>query len=303
MNLFFNVEENRLRAGWRLLIQFIVFFFIAGLATLLIRLLVPLQTSLYTAIGSLIGVIASIWLAATMLDKRPVLSYGLTVNKQWVKDFMVGICFGSFAMCSIFILEWQLNWIAITGWYQTTLPYPFFLALLSSLLAMLIVGIYEESLSRGYQILNLSEGLYHSKIGTTGTAIAAVILSSTFFALMHAFNPNVTEIAILNIIFAGVVLAVPYLLTGQLGLSIGLHFSWNFVQGSIFGFPVSGTHMDATVIQITQYGPDIWTGGSFGPEAGITGIIGMAIMLGATFVYLYSIEHKLRLAAPFKNEP
>src|SRR5699024_1075539 len=130
-------------------------------------------------------------------------------------------------------------------------------------------------------------GLRYAALGSRGAAVVATLATSVLFGFMHAFNPNVSAIAIVNIVIAGIVLAVPYLLTGSLALSVGLHFSWNFVQGSVFGFPVSGNRLDATIIQTAQQGPDIWTGGSFGPEAGILGILGMAIMLGGTIVYTY----------------
>src|SRR5699024_6902777 len=151
-------------------------------------------------------------------------------------------------------------------------------------------------------IMNLTEGLRYPQLGTGGAAAIATLATSMLFGFMHAFNPNVSSVAIFNIIIAGIVLAVPYLLTGSLGLSVGMHFSWNFVQGSIFGFPVSGTQLDASVIHIAQKGPDFWTGSTFGPEAGVLGLIGMAIMLGGALVYVYKSRSELTLAEPFSRK-
>jgi membrane protease YdiL (CAAX protease family) len=88
-----------------------------------------------------------------------------------------------------------------------------------------------------------------------------------------------------GIFLAGLFLAFGYIRTQQLWLSIGLHIGWNFSEGVIFGFPVSGLdgfHLPS----ITTIGPDLWTGGSFGPEAGL--IILPALILGTFLIYFYS---------------
>jgi hypothetical protein len=112
------------------------------------------------------------------------------------------------------------------------------------------------------------------------------LISSAVFAILHANNPNASLISTLNILLAGIFLASGYLWTGQLAIPIGLHISWNFFQGSVFGFPVSGTISPGLgLIQIQQSGPPDWTGGAFGPEAGILGLI--MIVSGTGLVYLY----------------
>lgn len=303
MNLFFNKKEQRLRAGWRLLIQFILMFFLAGFAALGLQAFWQSSLSIASAIPQCIGVAASIWMAARLLDKRPITDYGLSLNRRWWIDFGSGIVVAAIAISAIFILEWQLGWIAITGYgWEPVSQASFTGALLSSFFAMLLVGFYEEWFSRGYQILNLTEGLRYSKIGNSGAVAIATLTTSVLFGLLHYYNPNASVVSTFNIVLAGIVLAIPYILTGKLGLSAGLHFSWNFVQGSVFGFPVSGIHLDASVIRIAQNGPDFWTGGSFGPEAGVLGIWGMAIMLGGSYVYITVSGYECSIAELFTKE-
>ena len=302
MNLFFNDNQHRPRAGWRLLGQFLLFFFLVGFALLGVNAIWQSSLSIASAFPQLLATLASIWIAARLFDKRPMTDYGLSMGKQWWKDCWAGMLIAGIAMGAIFLIEWQLGWLTIidfSGTSNTQYTYP--IALASSCVAMLLVGFYEEAIFRGYQLLNLSEGLRYPALGPRGAAIIATLISSTLFGLMHGFNPNASAVSTFNIVLAGIVLALPYLLTGRLGLSVGLHFSWNFVQGSVFGFPVSGTQLDASIIHISQKGPEWLTGGSFGPEAGSIGLLGMALMVAGTYGYISLSSYRISLAALFKQ--
>ena len=84
----------------------------------------------------------------------------------------------------------------------------------------------------------------------------------------------------------GIFLGMGYVLTGSLAIPIGTHITWNFFQGNVFGFPVSGTtFFPVTFAAIEQSGPDAWTGGSFGPEGGLMGLL--AILLGILAVAVW----------------
>jgi hypothetical protein len=108
----------------------------------------------------------------------------------------------------------------------------------------------------------------------------------------------------LNICLAGIFLATGYILTGQLAIPIGLHISWNFFQGNVFGFPVSGGNFQpATFFKIQQDGPDFWTGGDFGPEGGLLGTI--FTLLGIVCILIWEKQHrgKLDLHLPISESP
>ena len=94
---------------------------------------------------------------------------------------------------------------------------------------------------------------------------------------------NATVVSTVNLFLAGLFLGLPFLLTDQLAMPIGIHITWNFFQGNVFGFPVSGTsNNETTFIAVHQNGPDMWTGGAFGPEAGLLGLA--AIIVGSLLI-------------------
>jgi membrane protease YdiL (CAAX protease family) len=300
MNIFFNEKEQRIRAGWRLFLQFVLMMLIFVPGAYGISFVLPNTHFLTSAAPLFIGVLISVWIAARYFDKRPFKNFGIHFNRLWAKEYLIGVSIAASAVVTIFLIEWSTGWLIVNGYgWNASANLPFGLGFFSYFLAMLMVGFHEELFSRGYHILNLTEGLNYQNIGTKGAIIIAVLLSSSLFGFLHASNPNASFISTFNIILAGIVLAIPFILTGRLALSAGLHFSWNFVMGGILGFPVSGNTIQFTVLNIQQNGNPMWTGGDFGPEAGIIGLVGMAIMLGLSVVYIRAEGHGLTIAGLF----
>jgi membrane protease YdiL (CAAX protease family) len=106
-----------------------------------------------------------------------------------------------------------------------------------------------------------------------GTTIA-ILFSAILFGLLHGFNPGATAVSTGAIaIEAGVLLAVAYALTRNIWLVVGIHMSWNFTEGNIFGAHVSGNAASHSLVRTTLSGPEILTGGAFGPEASIISVL------------------------------
>jgi membrane protease YdiL (CAAX protease family) len=304
LSIFWNSKERRLRALWRLVVQGIYFgVLLAALVVLLMTAVfafaiadevgaLPVSLSRSDALGLLITLAAPIepllravgvLIAGLFPDRRKLSDFGVHLSLNWWIDLAFGLALGAVLMGLIFAIELAAGWISIIGTLQGQLPelapgismpgVSFGVAILASLILFVAVGIGEEFLSRGYHLKNIAEGLDFLK--PKGAIIVATVVSSVAFGLMHAGNPNANVISTFNLFLAGVFLALGYILTGELAIPIGLHITWNFFQGNVFGFPVSGMNAGAAVIAIDQGGNDLITGGAFGPEAGLIGIAAM----------------------------
>ena len=279
---FISPSEPRLRAGWRLLIQTILLI-ILGIATGLVFYFLSmanLTSSSILLIGELMelfAIVGSVYLARRFLDKRSFVSIGFKIDKHILFDILAGVMITFVMMGSIFIAMQALGWLKFESFTWNIDPAQTVVSqVLLFFVIFMIVGFNEELLFRGYHLQTITSGL---------NLFWGLIISSIIFGGLHLANPNATWVSAAGIFFAGLFLAYGYVRTQQLWLSIGLHIGWNFFEGVVFGFPVSGLTI-YPLIHINVSGPKVWTGGAFGPEAGL--IILPALALGAVLIYLYT---------------
>jgi uncharacterized protein len=278
--IFLSPEEPRLRAGWRLLIQtflMLVFGTILGAIALLLGLLDV--NSIWGQILNFLTITSSVYVARRWLDKRSFASLGLKLDRHTLLDILAGIGITFIQMGFIYVLMLGLGWLTFEGFAWEFDPVGVVItSVLSFFIVFIFVGWNEELLSRGYHLQTIASGL---------NLFWGVIISSAIFGLLHLGNPNATWVSAAGIFFAGVFLAYGYIRTKQLWLSMGLHLGWNFFEGVVFGFPVSGLDI-YPLTRITVHGPELWTGGAFGPEAGL--IVLPSLILGALLIYLYTMR-------------
>lgn len=296
MNLFFNPSENRPTA----LIRCVVYILLATVFLGLPDLFFP-EIVAYILRGVL--VLGITYVMFTFVDRRSFSEAGLRLNSKWWIDFGVGTAIAAFVLSLLFLVQWTSGDVKITGFAWDSVNSQFWLLpVLIWGLKMISVGFYEELIMRGYLQKNITEGFQFSKITAKNSAIIAILISSAIFGFSHILNPNASLIAVINIFGAGIMLAIPFLLTGSLALPIGIHFSWNFFLGGIFGFKVSGIPVRNSLIQINQSGEAWWTGGNFGPEAGVIGVLAMAILLFLTLIYIKISHNELKIHSDFIND-
>lgn len=326
LTIFWNRRDHRLRAGWRILLHAVVLILLMGISSIATNLLYgafgsatgltqivaeriadsghyrvdpenPEATagleefaaaqvaSPLVSFAIIAASLGALWIAGRFFDRRNLADYGFHFNRAWWIDFGFGLGLGVLLMGLIFVVELAAGWVKITGYFYS--PFlPFGVAIAFGILHYIEVGINEEILSRGYHLRNLAEGLRLGPISPRAALLIAYIISSSMFGVFHLGNENASWIAAFNIAIAGLLLGMVYLFTGELAAPIGLHITWNLFQGMIFGFPVSGYASQTTLITIQQSGPQFWTGGDFGPEAGMIGLLAMALGLGITYLWV-----------------
>ncbi|MFN8386275.1 MAG: type II CAAX endopeptidase family protein [Anaerolineales bacterium] len=266
--IFLTDDGSRLRAGWRLLIQtvvmligfscfgipLIVIYYFLDPASAFTGKLTPALLLLTTLVQTF-AFTTSIFLARRFLDKQSIESLGLKINWQALFDLLAGIGVTFIQMGLIYVVMRSLGWLTFKGFAWDVDPLGQVIGnTLTFLFVFILVGWNEELLSRGYHLQTLASGF---------NLFWGVVISSTVFGFLHIFNPGSSWVAVLGITVAGFYFAFAYLRTKQLWLPIGLHIGWNFFEGVVFGFPVSGLDIyPLTRIDVT--GPVLWTGGAFG---------------------------------------
>ncbi len=281
LNLIHNPKEHRLRSFWRILLQSILligFIICISFFAYFLKLKISgLYFFVLSEFGLTLAVTSSVLIARIYLDKKSFSSLGLFFNKHAVLDVCSGFIIAGLMMTFIFFFEKSIHWVTITGYAWEYSDKNFFFQNIGlALILFILVGWVEELLSRGYHLQNITEGT--NKI--FGALIAAII-----FALLHQDNPQFSLQAFLGLVLAGLFFIFAYLQTRQLWLPIGLHIGWNFFEGTVFGYQVSGLTSIPHFIDQRVNGPIHWTGGEFGPEAGL--ILLPALAIGIICVYFY----------------
>ena len=190
------------------------------------------------------------YLFRRFLDRQSFTSLGFVRRRGWLWEIGLGIALGFVLMGGIFLAEWGGGWLTVgDGVWRFQALGPALLMLGGYLVLFILAGAFEEIIFRGYILQNLREW---------PSTILAVVVSSILFGLLHGLNPNFNLFAALNIALAGVAFCYAYLITGNLWLPIAYHFSWNFFQGPVFAFPVSGMISGGLLLtQVSQAGSAI----------------------------------------------
>lgn len=242
--------------------------------------------SLLITLFSFVFISLLVFFRVKVIEKRSLSSIGFNKN-NWLKKYSLGFLIGLAMMSIIVLILLPFGYITIEKNPIQPVGVSAIASVLVILFGWIIQGATEEIVTRGW-LLNILSTKYNIGVG--------LLISSTLFGLMHLTNPNVNYIAVINIILVGLFYGLYVIKTNDLWAVCGMHSAWNFAQGNIFGFKVSGLDVSVgSLIDLNLVGSDFVTGGIFGPEAGIT----------ATFILLASIGILLFIDKKryFSNKP
>ncbi len=283
LKLIFIGKDGLLRSGWRagvFLFAFIFFSVITGTVVQAVLYAANFETASLqsialaaNAVAALIPAIVIGWLCGKWLEKLPFRALGASFSSPWLRNFVLGIVAGaltlSFAVLVAFVFggeRFELN--LANGWT------PVLQSLAVSFAVFAAAAAMEEALFRGYILQTFAR---------SNLAWLAILLTSVFFGLVHADNPNAGVISTLNTVLAGIWFSVAYLKTRDLWFVWGLHLMWNWMQGSFFGIEVSGLTDITTnpLFREIDTGPTWLTGTTYGIEGGIACTVALIVSIAA----------------------
>jgi hypothetical protein len=320
--LFWNDEDDRLRGLWRIALAFIVYFSLVQGIRLFLRTSIDDPSTLVdrfpVEVLRLLVLLLVLWIMAKYVDKRPFSDYGLKLKE---KEFWIYVGFGvllsAVLMSAVFAIQYGVGWISIVDTYVKSTDWWFPFAILLPLVNLIAVAVYVDLFFRGYLVINLGESfeflnakyLPNPQPGSMSKrkmllntiyhrlpALAAWIFATIFFLILRVSDGMITKVLIVNMLRASFLLTLPFILTRNLGLPIGLNFGWNFFADNVYGLSIVDLVTSKTsVLEILLTGPTTVTGGEAGPEGGL---IGMGAIIVAGMIVMAVIQYRQKKMPP-----
>jgi membrane protease YdiL (CAAX protease family) len=222
----------------------------------------PYRLTMLSFLPILLAGIGSALLIHTVIFKRSVSALGF----RWDQ---AGSLFGRGWLMSLIMIAPGFLLLWITGQLKLLSPTWSFSYFIGFILFFFIQSTGEEVMTRAILIPTIEKRL---------GILIAVIISGSFFAFLHVWNDHFSWIGFMNILLGGAIMAILFVVYRNLWICMGYHAGWNFIQGSLFDFNVSG--MDVySFIQWTPVGYPRLTGADFGYEGSVLAILLQGILL------------------------
>lgn len=290
----FKNSKGQVRTGWLIFITLIVTFIIQAIFMLPVEMYALFTTNsdstgvfkmdrsdimsgrpwldVFSYACGYVAALISLLLLWKFLNKKKIQELGFGL---FLKNIIFGLLLGAVSIAIIFFILLLTDNIELIN----SLSNPNFTTYsVTYLIFFILVGLFEELVFRGYIMSTLAD--------RGRRKVSIYIISALIFGIAHLANQNVTPLGIFNIFLVGILFAYMYDKTQSLWTPIGYHITWNYFQGNVFGFPVSGTTPYGVYTIDVSGGNDIVTGGSFGLEGGL--LATLLIIIGFICTYLFS---------------
>lgn len=282
--LFFD-KAGRLRSGFRMAVFIAIFLFSTALLGYVSNVALsnipigfgPGSISFFVTSGlvSLVAALFAGWVCGRHLEGLPFRALGAWFSRRWFVHALLGLAFGLLTLSlaiGLGVLLGGLTFSPNAGQGRWAI----FLTMGVSFAVFAIAAAFEEALFRGYILQTFAR---------SGLILFGVILTSFMFATVHNANPNASVLSWINTFLAGIWFATSYIRTRDLWFVTGMHITWNWTQGAVFGVEVSGLKelIAAPMLSESDLGPVWLTGGSYGVEGGIVTTIALIVSTAAIY--------------------
>jgi hypothetical protein len=287
-----------LRAPWSVLIFVLISALIIAVGTFVIQKIhlitqprsgVPEISLSFGFIYEGISAFAALY-ATWILSKieRRGRSYGFG-GPHRVKLFLAGLGSGLFLICLLVFSLWKSGLLVIE--YRLIFGTDVWRYGALWFIAFCLVGLSEESLSRGFLLYTLTRGLaalyravFKTRYSTELAFWTAAVIMSVVFYLGHTSNPGESPVGLLAVFVAGMFFCYAVWHTGSIWWGIGMHAAWDWGQSFLFGVADSGLMVQHHLLATHPRGNPLLSGGTTGPEGSIL-IVGV-LAVGSVIVLL-----------------
>lgn len=261
-----DISNPRFMAAVKVVAFVLAYVAAAFLLGVLIRFLPAGIMAVFDPVGPVLMLIVLAIVFRVFWDREPVATMGLESTPTWGFEMISGFAIGVFLVSVLFAVTALAGGLTFKSHFSGgMMSLGFFGVLAFFFIGMLFQVFAEEIVFRGYLFVTVKGGW--------GVA-AAVVISSILFGFAHSFNPGFSLFIAANLILTGVLMALGVVVTGNIWWPLGFHLAWNFFEGYVYGFPVSGLTASPISLFITKVSAPQWLlGGSFGPEGGIAATI------------------------------
>jgi hypothetical protein len=265
------VGEQGLRAGWSALIFVAIVVVLTVLGGRLLgqffagKDMPSPVTQILTEAAMVLGLFTATW-AMAKIEKRPVLSYGLT-DSRMVRRFFFGLAVGLLLISALVGALWSTHLLVFDETVLRGAAIWKYAALWAAL--DLLVAFFEEGFFRGYLLYTLTRGL---------NFWWAALIMSVIFGAAHGLNASESPVGLITAAVGGLVLCLSLWLTGSLWWAIGMHTGMNWAESYLYGVIDSGSVSQGHLLESHPVGAPIWSGGTTGPEGSVYAVIVLLVV-------------------------